>query len=341
VPSGSPQPGTDIKMRLRATDRPRVPDPIVGDKLTVWYENGGQVAGWRGAVVCLRREGAEILVRFDAMPPHHADKEAWIDIAEDEWALGSHWRRTPSSAQIVEACAKARGASKAAAAALKAAAAAVAAATTLAVTAATLATPTLAAAVDASASSHIAPTLCAVASSGRAWPPQFAAALYELAGLHETMARAGWVPNRPSLALYVSILDEKGLTGIVDAGISLLSRVPPIHWRPSRRWWHVGREACISLLRVATYQPPPLRASMLDGYGHGKEEEDAPRGEGRGAPDKGDRVEEGDSPDEEGGEDAADEEEEGDDEFEDEVEEHGDDDNFEADGEREAARDAT
>jgi hypothetical protein len=80
---------------------------------------------------------------------------------------------------------------------------------------------------------------------------------------------------------------------------------------------------------------------MLDGYGHGKEEEDAPRGEGRGAPDKGDRVEEGDSPDEEGGEDAADEEEEGDDEFEDEVEEHGDDDNFEADGEREAARDAT
>jgi len=82
---------------------------------------------------------------------------------------------------------------------------------------------------------------------------------------------------------------------------------------------------------------------MPDGYGHGEEEEDAPRGGGRCAPDEGDRVEEGDSPDEGGGEDAADEEEEegGDDEFEDEVEEHGDDDNPEADGEREAARDAT
>ena len=267
VPSGSPQPGTDIKMRLRATDRPRVPDPIVGDKLTVWYENGGQVAAWRGAVVCLRRDGAEMLVRFDAMPPHHADKEAWIDIAEDEWALGSHWRRTPSSAQIVEACAKARGASKAAAAALKAAAAAVAAATTLAVTAATLATPTLAAAVDASASSHIAPTLCAVASSGRAWPPQFAAALYELAGLHETMARAGWVPNRPSLALYVSILDEKGLTGIVDAGISLLSRVPPIHWRPSRRWWHVPPGGAWSQ-PLGTAHTPALLAGALAAARH-------------------------------------------------------------------------
>ena len=93
-------------MKLRALERPRVPIPVLGDKLTVWYESGGQVAAWRGGVVRLRRDGAEMLVSFDAMPPHHADKEKWIEIAEDEWALGSHWCRNPSGAQIVEACAK-------------------------------------------------------------------------------------------------------------------------------------------------------------------------------------------------------------------------------------------
>lgn len=96
----------------------------------------------------------------------------------------------------------------------------------------------------------------------------------------------------------------------------------------------LGREACIALLRVATYQPPPFRAAMLDGDGHGEEEGDAAQGKGGGAPDEGDGVEEGNLDEEEGCEDATEHEE-------DEVEEHGEDADPEAGGEREAARDAT
>ena len=197
-------------MKLRALERPRVPIPVLGDKLTVWYESGGQVAAWRGGVVRLRRDGAEMLGSFDARPPHHADKEKWIEIAEDEWALGSHWCRNPSGAQIVEACAKARGASKAAAAASKAADAAVAAAASLAATAttliaaATVMAPTGSTVVDTSASPHEMTTMCAVpisyavALSGRAWPPQFAAGLYELACLHENgPCGLGFIPPIP------------------------------------------------------------------------------------------------------------------------------------------------
>ena len=266
-------------MKLRALERPRVPIPVLGDKLTVWYESGGQVAAWRGGVVRLRRDGAEMLVSFDAMPPHHADKEKWIEIAEDEWALGSHWCRNPSGAQIVEACAKARGASKAAAAASKAADAAVAAAASLAATAttliaaATVMAPTGSTVVDTSASPHEMTTMCAVpisyavALSGRAWPPQFAAGLYELACLHENMARAGWVSYHPSLALYVAVLDERGITGIVNVGISLLSRIPPSHWRPTRRWWNVSPRGAWSQ-PLATAHTPELLAAILAAARH-------------------------------------------------------------------------
>ena len=237
VSSPTPPPRrSELKMKLRAIDRPRVPEPKVGDKLTVWYQSQGKVTAWRGAVMRTRREGAKMLVRFDAMPPHHADKELWID-DDDEWALGRHWRQRPTDAQIVEACAKARAAAAASA-------------------------PQKTTPFDLAP--DLEPPRCyVIASSGRAWPPPFTAALDELARIHEIMAQVGWVPSESaSRSRYVDALDQKGMTGLVNAAIDLLQRIPRSQWRPSKRSWNVASGGAWSQPLGIAHTPAVLERAL-------------------------------------------------------------------------------